>query len=88
MRRGVLRPHVDDHQLVIGRLVVDHVVVLDDPAVLGIESVLRFVIGDLLCALVGGLELRLLGPRDPKVDDLGLVHRLLVRHLNRPCGKP
>ncbi len=66
--RGVLWPHVEDHPLVFVALVLEHVVVLDDPPELLGETGLRLLLCDLLRPLVGGAELRLLGAGDPDVE--------------------
>ena len=81
--RGVLRPHVEDHALVLVDPVVEHVIVLDHPTELLVEPRHRLVLRDLLLPLVGWAEFGLLGARHPEVDGLGaLVGLDRVAHLN------
>ena len=79
----MLRPHVEDHALVLVDPVVEHVIVLDYPTELLVEPCHRLVLGDLLLPLVGWAEFRLLGTGHPEVDGLGALAGLdRVAHLN------
>ena len=82
----VLRAHVYDHPLVVGRIVVEQIIVVDDPAELGVESVRRLVGGNLLSTFVSRLNLRLLGTGNPHIHDLGWLLLGLVCHLSPPDG--
>ena len=79
----VLGAHVEDHPLVLFGLVVEHVIVLDHPPELLVETPTRLVDRYLLSALVRRRQLRLLGAGHPDVEGLGVV-----AHLSSPCGFP
>src|SRR5690606_5925923 len=71
----VLGAHVEDHQLLVGHLVVEDVVVVHDPAVLLVETTAALLGADLLHPLVGGLELGLFRAGDPEIDDAWVAHQ-------------
>ena len=79
----MLGTHVEDHPLVLLCVIVEHVVVLDNPPELLVETPTRLTDRYLLGALVRRRQFRLLGAGHPDVEGLGVF-----AHLSSPCGFP
>src|SRR5690606_36961907 len=78
VRGWMLRPHVEEHALVVELFLLVHVVVGDDAAELLSQPLLGLVETHLLAALVSRVERWLFGSGRPDIDRLLVLGALIV----------